>query len=225
MVGFVDYRDIKNGLNIYFRVSASNSAKLYEMSLSNHEYLARGEWQFVSQLNTDHVWDSIILLALLHDKESNLSRLEAPHEGKQKDRFVLAMQERNKRIIHEGQPNAVRHACDKCLRIYVDGEGVVRASYRVVKTQFLKHLFSKENVKSSLVMDSAWVVPVVGSFAAQSHYKTIDIDFARLILTTTIFVPLLDVTTPHQMVRRLAQTKSTRHWRRKIRSEEPLLSH
>ena len=55
------------------------------MVLSNHEYLARGEWQFVSQLNTDHVWDSVILLALLHDKKSDISCLEVPHEGKQKD--------------------------------------------------------------------------------------------------------------------------------------------
>ena len=99
------------------------------MALSNHEYLARGEWQFVLQLNTDHVWDSVILLALLHDKKSDISCLEVPHEGKQKDRFIQAMEERNRRIIHEGQPNAVWHACDKCLRIYVDGEGVVRVSY------------------------------------------------------------------------------------------------
>ena len=84
------------------RVSASNSAKLYEMALSNHKYLARGEWQFISQLNTDHVWDSVIVLALLRDKQSNNSHLEVPHEGKQKNRFTLAMEERNKRIIHEG---------------------------------------------------------------------------------------------------------------------------
>lgn len=132
------------GLTIH-RVSASNSAKLYEMALSNHEYLVRGEWQFISQLNTDHVWDSIIILALLRDKESNNSHLEVPHEGKQKDRFTLAMEERNKRIIHEGQPNAVHHACDKCLRIYADEEGVVHAFYHCQTTGklFLTDLFQR----------------------------------------------------------------------------------
>lgn len=79
--------------NVYERVSASNLAKLYEMVLSNHEYLARGEWQFVSQLNTGHVWDSVILLALLRDKKSDISCLEVPHEGKQKDQFIQAMEE------------------------------------------------------------------------------------------------------------------------------------
>lgn len=158
------------------RVSASNSAKLYEMALSNHKYLARGEWQFISQLNTDHVWDSVIVLALLRDKQSNNSHLEVPHEGKQKDRFTQAMAERNKRIIHEGQPNAVRHACDKCLRIYADGEGVIRACYHCqTKLQvfgFPDRSTSKECVRSLSVMDSAWVVPAVGSFAVQSHYKS-----------------------------------------------------
>ena len=91
----------------------------------------------MSQLNTDHVWDSVIILALLRDKESNHSRLEVPHEGKQKDRFTLAMEERNKSIIHEGQPNAVRHACDKCLRIYIDEEGIIRAYYPRQTKEFL----------------------------------------------------------------------------------------
>ena len=100
-----------------------------------------------------------MVLALLRANQSNNSHLEVPHEGKQKDRFTLAMEERNKRIIHEGQPNAVCHACDKCLRIYADGEGVV-----------------------------------------------------------TCLCVL------HQMVRRLAWTKSTRHRRREIRSIEQLLS-
>jgi hypothetical protein len=99
------------------------------MVLSNHEYLARGEWQFVSQLNTDHVWDSVVVLALLRDKKSNNLRLEAPHGGNQKDRFTLAMEERNKRIIHEGQPNAIHHACDKCFRTYVDEEGIIRVCH------------------------------------------------------------------------------------------------
>ena len=226
MVRLVNYLTVAtdNGFNTR-RVSASNSAKLYEMALSNHEYLAQVEWQFVSQLNTDHVWDSIILLALLRDKHTNNSRLEVPHEGKQKDRFTLAMEERNKRIIHEGQPDAVRHACDKCLRIYVDGEGVVRVSRHCQTKQFLINLhILKEIARSLSAMDSVWVVPVVGSFAARNHYKTTGIGSARCISMTTIFAPLLDATTPHQTVQKLAQTKNTRHWRRKTRSAEQPLS-
>jgi len=192
MVRLINYLTIAtdNGFNAC-RVSASNSAKLYEMALSNHEYLAWGEWQFVSQLNTDHVWDSIILLALLRDKHTNNSCLEVPHEGKQKDQFTLAMEEWNKKSIHKGQPDAVQHACDKCLRIYIDGEGAVHVYYHCQAKQFLIDLHILKGIARSLsAMDSAWVIPVVGSFAAWSHYKTTDIDSARCILMTTIFALL-----------------------------------
>lgn len=45
-----------------------------------------------------------------------------PHGGDQTERFEAAMQERNTRIVHEGQP-ALTHACDKCTRIYENDDG------------------------------------------------------------------------------------------------------
>ena len=38
--------------------------------------------------------------------------------GEQKDRFKGAMEEHNNWIILNGQPDAVHHICDKCMRVY-----------------------------------------------------------------------------------------------------------
>jgi hypothetical protein len=49
--------------------------------------------------------------------------LRVPHIGSQADRFKLAMEERNNWIILNGQPDAVRHACDCCIRIFLMPDG------------------------------------------------------------------------------------------------------
>jgi hypothetical protein len=60
-----------------------------------------------------HVWDTFVLISLLHDHEACSWLLEVPHGGIQKDRFTTAMEERNLRIIHEGQ-DGIDHNCDTC---------------------------------------------------------------------------------------------------------------
>jgi len=104
------------------RVSASNSAKLYEMSFTN-DYLRDYEWQFVPRLATEHTWDAFVIYSLLDDKQRHREQLKVPHIGEQADRFTCAMEERNRNIILYGQPDSVTHACDKCLRVYETADG------------------------------------------------------------------------------------------------------
>jgi hypothetical protein len=45
------------------------------------------------------------------------------NRGLNKDRFTAAMEEHNKDFVLNGQPDAVRHACNKCLHTYTTEEG------------------------------------------------------------------------------------------------------
>ena len=95
------------------------------------DYMKDGEWQFVPRLRTEHVWDTFVLVSLLDDKLRYRQRLQVPHTSLQKDRFTKAMEERNKDIIYNGQPDVVRHARDKCLRMYKTVGGEIRESNNI----------------------------------------------------------------------------------------------
>ena len=101
------------------------------MSLSgrNTERLLESGWQFGFKLKTEHIWDAFVVLALLRDCEAGGRLLKLPHKGDQKDRFTAAMEERNLRIIQEGQ-NELRHRCKKCTRVYEwhEDDGTLRHS-------------------------------------------------------------------------------------------------
>ena len=105
------------------RFSASNSSKLYKMAFADQEYLQQDEWQFGSKLSVEHVWDAFTIVSLLKSKEQCGEVLEVTHIGEQKDRFTKAMEERNRKLILEGQPDAVHHMCDGCFITYVDDNG------------------------------------------------------------------------------------------------------
>jgi hypothetical protein len=49
--------------------------------------------------------------------------LGVPHIGSQANRFKVAMEERSTWIILNGQPDAVRHVCDRCMRIFSMPDG------------------------------------------------------------------------------------------------------
>jgi len=74
-------------------------------------------WQFGFKLKTEHIWDAFVLLSLLRDREAHGRRLELPHKGTQSSRLTEAMQDRNERIVTEGQ-DEIAHSCDKCTRYY-----------------------------------------------------------------------------------------------------------
>jgi len=98
------------------RVSASNSARSYDLVFADRSYIADGDWQFVPRLSTEDVWDAFVLFSLLEDKQRRNELLMVNNGGLNKDRFTAAMEERNKDFVLNGQPDAVRHACNKCLR-------------------------------------------------------------------------------------------------------------
>ena len=75
-------------------------------------------WPLTDSLNTAQVWDGIVIFGLLEDHTTQGTLLQVPHTGSQADRFKEAMCNRNTRIALNGQPDAVRHTCDKCMRIY-----------------------------------------------------------------------------------------------------------
>lgn len=76
-----------------------------------------GEWPFSFTLRREHIWDAFTLLCLLEDCARRTTRLEVPHTGEQKNRFLKAVQERNLRMRISGQPDAM-HRCNKCTRYY-----------------------------------------------------------------------------------------------------------
>jgi len=114
-----------------YRFSATNCAKVYDMSLSgrNTKPLLESGWQFGFKLKTEHIWDAFVILTLLRDCERRGRTLNLPHDGNQKDRFTAAMEERNTRIVREGQ-DELRHRCKKCTRTYewYEDDGTLRHS-------------------------------------------------------------------------------------------------
>ncbi|KAF8811761.1 hypothetical protein BYT27DRAFT_7231609 [Phlegmacium glaucopus] len=97
--------------------SATNAARQYELALADQSNYLSG-WPLGGLLNTKHVWDGFTVVSLLDDHITQGTVLHAPHTGSQTDRFKSALRERNKRIALNGQPDAVRHCCDKCMRVY-----------------------------------------------------------------------------------------------------------
>ncbi|PPQ83677.1 hypothetical protein CVT26_006236 [Gymnopilus dilepis] len=120
------------GFNWDNRVSASNSAKAYDLVFSDTSYVKDGDWQFVPHLTTEDIWDAFVLFSLLDDKQRRNSVLEVSHEGLNKDRFTAAMEERNRDFILNGQPDAVRHACNKCRRCYQLPDGRIVIVHPIV---------------------------------------------------------------------------------------------
>lgn len=84
----------------------------------------KGEyWSFSSVLRPEHVWQGVMILALLQYKRVHQSeQLVVPHDGEQLVRFDLAMKSRNEHIVQNRQPE-LPHYCNKCLRVYADEGG------------------------------------------------------------------------------------------------------
>jgi hypothetical protein len=99
------------------RFSATNASHHYRLVLADQGDYLFG-WPLTDSLNTNQVWDGIVIFGLLEDHTTQGTLLQVPHTGPQADRFKRAMRDRNTRIAINGQPDAVRHTCDKCMRIY-----------------------------------------------------------------------------------------------------------
>ena len=112
-------------------VSATSCAHLFDISQAHRPEIDASEWPFGFALMTEQVWDTFTLLALLNDSQSHNVQLSIPHDGEQKDCFVVAMQERNERLIVEGQEE-LPHACYGCMRVFVLPDGAIRHTEVVV---------------------------------------------------------------------------------------------
>ncbi|KAF8240956.1 hypothetical protein L208DRAFT_1463092 [Tricholoma matsutake] len=121
---FVENRvvDLWTGQMLLGWFSASNTAKLYDMALAGN-YLQTSNWPLGTKLTTYHVWDTFIISALLDDHEKQDTVLQVPHTGDQKDRFKDAVEKHNNKFVLHGQPDAVKHVCNKCMCVFfMDGE-------------------------------------------------------------------------------------------------------
>lgn len=85
------------------------------------------EWGLTDTLTTNQVWDAFVILGLLEDAQFQGYLLMVPHGGIQVDQFKRAMEDRNRWIVLNGQPDAVQHACDLCMRIFLMPDGTYRA--------------------------------------------------------------------------------------------------
>ena len=103
------------------RTSATNCARLYNLSLSNT--VSPGDWAFRFSVTTEQVWDAFVILALLEDHQSQSKTFVVPHTGAQKDCFTNVLWAWNLRFYLHGQPE-LRHCCNKCLHIYPDRKKV-----------------------------------------------------------------------------------------------------
>ncbi|KAL0954922.1 hypothetical protein HGRIS_003855, partial [Hohenbuehelia grisea] len=114
-------------------VSATNCARLYDLALSgrNTENAAEGGWQFGFKLTTGHVWDVFVIKTLMEDRVRHQTLLEVPHTGKQRERFNSLMEERNTRIVLQGQ-DEVPHTCNRCTRIFKGKDGETRRCQVIV---------------------------------------------------------------------------------------------
>ena len=104
---------------------------MFDISQARHPEIDASEWPFVFSLTTKQVWDTFTLLALLDDSQSHNVQLSIPHDGEQKDRFVVAMQDRNERLIVEGQEE-LPHACYGCMHVFVLPGGAIHHTEVVV---------------------------------------------------------------------------------------------
>ncbi|KAJ7587636.1 hypothetical protein C8J56DRAFT_786389, partial [Mycena floridula] len=101
--------------------SATNCARFYNTSLMGTSEPPE-DWKFTFPLKLDHVWEGFLLLSLLEHHEPCGTQLIVPHTRECKDRYLVAMHERNQHIRHYSQPELM-HYCDKCVRFYRDDDG------------------------------------------------------------------------------------------------------
>ena len=127
-------------LIFYYRVSSSNCARIYTLSLSNlsahivnnklahlnnivHNYEPHIPWAVSLELQGEHALNGFFLYSLLLDKaERDEVLVLSNKEVSQRDRLKEALSERNKRTEGIGQENYA-HACDSCFIAYKEDTG------------------------------------------------------------------------------------------------------
>ncbi|KAG2152699.1 hypothetical protein DEU56DRAFT_727492 [Suillus clintonianus] len=96
--------------------SGTNCARIYNSSVSRQNEFPL-QWPS-PEVTLDHVWDTFIIISLLEDCRHRKRSLIVKQTGTQSERFNDAMAHRNQRMRSFGQPDARRHKCTKCCRVY-----------------------------------------------------------------------------------------------------------
>ncbi|KAJ3500906.1 hypothetical protein NMY22_g19105 [Coprinellus aureogranulatus] len=113
--------------------SFSNAAASHDEGMNFHpERYDKVFWELSGRLRQEHVSDGFVIVSLLDDAVRRGYVLEVPHGGDQSNRYTAAMEARNEWIVLNGQPDAVRHACNKCMRVYETEDGTHRAVQSIV---------------------------------------------------------------------------------------------
>ena len=113
--------------------SATNCARIYNMSFSVNITMPPAGWQFNLAVTSDQVYDAFTILSLLEDCQLQKATLVVPHGGPANERFTEAMCARNNRFRITSQP-VLFHYCNKCTRFY-QGLRVIRSTnFTILKT-------------------------------------------------------------------------------------------
>lgn len=110
--------------------SATNCARIYNSSVSRQNEFPL-QWPS-PEVTLDHVWDTFIIISLLEDCCHRKRSLVVKRSGTQSERFNDAMAHRNQRMRSFRQPDARRHKCTKCCRVYEASTNMAAQFVRVV---------------------------------------------------------------------------------------------
>ncbi|KAF8451067.1 hypothetical protein L210DRAFT_3385227 [Boletus edulis BED1] len=117
--------------------SFTNSARLYNLTLSTIVMPASEQMKFKVGLTQQNVWDGFVIKALLLDCQQRQAVLITP-KGEQKDRFTELIKDRNLRIQMYGQ-HELKHFCNKCTRFRQDENVTEKTSVVVIDGVTIGH--------------------------------------------------------------------------------------
>jgi hypothetical protein len=104
------------------RTSATNCARIYNLDTDNaaDPIFRPIDWPVVYTLDTERVWEALLLFWVLEDYSERDRLLLLPEKAEsQAARLRHVMQRRNESFVGAGHPDWA-HACDLCCWISVD---------------------------------------------------------------------------------------------------------
>jgi hypothetical protein len=108
-------------LDMSFRVSATNSARMYNLDTGDKESHFPTSWSHNIDMTTETVWDAFFLNALLLDCMEHSISLQLPHNAHDHStRLREALVRRNEMMVGPGQ-ELWNHACDLCCETDENG--------------------------------------------------------------------------------------------------------
>jgi hypothetical protein len=120
------YYSLLTSYVLYCRVSGQNCANIYNHSFPASTRTQPLAWPHNFTISTEEVWHAFNYNALLRDCAERNVQLVLADIGTQDDRLQFAMEQRNSRILKDGQRERM-HACDVCEK-FIPGLGYMDLS-------------------------------------------------------------------------------------------------